>query len=187
MLNRLSTRLDGLMLFETRQFQDIRGVFTEVFQAEKYAALGLTVPFVQDNMSLSMPGVLRGMHIQAPNAQGKLVRALQGGIYDVVVDLRVGSATFGQWEAFELSSENGRSLYIPEGFAHGFQVVHGPAIVLYKCTAYWDAACELTLKWDDPTVGIEWPEVFTRVISPKDLAGVGLNELPLDRLEKYAG
>ncbi|MGV3616347.1 MAG: dTDP-4-dehydrorhamnose 3,5-epimerase [Fimbriimonas sp.] len=185
MLNRLETRLAGTMLFESRAFPDERGYFREVFQVERYAELGLRETFVQDNSSYSHAGVLRGMHFQAPFPQGKLVRAVRGRIWDVAVDVRRGSPTFGQWEAYDLSEENGRTFFVPEGFAHGFVVLDGPALVLYKCSGFWNAPMELTLRYDDPDVGIRWPEGSIQIVSPKDEAGVWLRDLPMDRLTPF--
>jgi dTDP-4-dehydrorhamnose 3,5-epimerase len=185
MLTRLETRLEGVMLFESRRFADERGFFVEVFQANRFAEAGLDVAFVQDNFSYSHAGVLRGMHFQAPNPQGKLVRALQGRIWDVAVDVRRGSPTYGQWESYDLSGENGRAVFIPEGFAHGFLVLEGPALVLYKCTGLWDAPSELTLRYDDPDVGIAWPETGERIVSAKDELGLALHDLPQERLTPY--
>lgn len=184
MLTRLETRLADVLLFESRAFPDERGYFAEVHHGRRYSELGLTATFVQDNCSVSHQGVLRGMHFQNPNPQGKLVRALQGRIWDVAVDVRVGSPTFGQWEGYDLSAENHRSVYIPEGFAHGFVVLEGPATVLYKCTGFWDAPSELTLRYDDPEVAIAWPADSIQIVSPKDVAGVNLSELR-DRLPHY--
>lgn len=183
MLTRLETRLPDVLLFESRAFPDERGYFTEVHHARRYAELGLTATFVQDNCSVSHQGVLRGLHFQNPHPQAKLVRSLQGHIWDVAVDVRLGSPTFGQWEAYDLSAENGRSVYIPEGFAHGFVVLAGPAVVLYKCSAFWDAPSELTLRYDDPEVAIAWPQGAVQIVSPKDEAGVTLDVLR-DRLPR---
>ena len=186
MLTRRETRLPDVWLLESRAFPDERGYFMEVHHTERLRALGLDLTFVQDNLSWSHPGVLRGMHFQAPNPQGKLIRALQGRIWDVAVDVRPGSPTFGQWEAYDLSAENQRAVYIPEGFAHGFLVTEGPALVLYKCTGLWDASSELTLRYDDPDVGIEWPAPAT-IVSPKDEVGLLLRDLPAERLALLGG
>lgn len=178
----LPTRLPGLVLFEPRVFGDSRGWFFEAFHAGRYCGAGLAGPFVQDNVSWSGPGVLRGLHLQSPNPQGKLVQVLAGAVWDVAVDIRFGSPTFGEWEAFELSAENHRQFYIPPGFAHGFAVLSAPAMMTYKCTAYYDPAAEVTLRYDDPTVGVNWPVTDELELSGKDRLGIALADLPVERL-----
>jgi dTDP-4-dehydrorhamnose 3,5-epimerase len=146
----------GLRLFSLREFRDSRGSFFELFRAERDEIRDLQ--FVQDNVSSSESGVLRGLHFQKnPHAQGKLVTVLRGNIWDVAVDLRQGSATWGQWSAVELSSENRHILYIPPGFAHGFLVLSRDAMVHYKCTAYYNAPSESGVIWNDATLKVEWP------------------------------
>lgn len=168
----LPTGFDGLRLFESPVFRDERGFFLEVYRetAEAFEAPGLR--FVQDNASQSRQGTLRGLHFQKPpHAQGKLVRALRGAIFDVGVDLRRSSPTFGQWFGTELSEDNGRALYLPPGFAHGFLVTSSDALVFYKCTEIYTPSAEGALAWNDPTVGIRWPTIPVPVsLSPKDAA-----------------
>ncbi|QZH76398.1 MAG: dTDP-4-dehydrorhamnose 3,5-epimerase [Erythrobacter sp.] len=151
------TALEGLLLIEPQVYGDDRGFFLESWSAEKFAAAGLDVSFVQDNHSRSQKGVLRGMHFQNPGAQGKLVRVVSGAVYDVAVDLRRSSPTFGQWSGFELSAENRRMLWVPRGFAHGFLTLEDDTDFLYKCDAPYAPGSEHTLAWDDPDVGIDWP------------------------------
>ncbi len=171
------TRLDiaGLLVIEPRVFADERGAFFESFNLARFrAASGLDVDFVQDNHSVSHKGVLRGLHYQvAPHGQGKLVRVVRGAAWDVAVDIRGGSPTFGQWAAVELSAANRRQFWIPEGFAHGFLALEDDTEFLYKTTAYWDAASERTIRWDDPSLGVKWPLVGTPIVSAKDAAAPG--------------
>lgn len=169
------TKLEGVL--EPRVFADARGRFVETWNAERYAGLGIPGPFVQDNVSVSKRGVLRGLHFQNPNAQGKLVSVLHGAVWDVAVDLRVDSPTFGEWVGVELSAENGRQMWIPEGFAHGFQALEDATVFGYKCTAAYSPADEHSLRWDDPALGIAWPLAEPRV-SAKDGAAPGLMQLP---------
>ena len=167
-MNTLPCRLDGLLLLRPRIFSDDRGYFLETWSAERYAEAGIDLAFVQDNASYSKRGVLRGMHWQAaPHAQGKLVSVLHGEVFDVAVDVRPQSDTFGQWEGFTLSAENGHQLWIPPGFAHGFVVTSEDAVFHYKCTEVYTPEAERSLRWDDPTVGIEWP-VSAPLLSGKD-------------------
>lgn len=175
------TKLEGVLIVEPRVFADERGCFLETWNAERYAALGIPGPFVQDNVSVSKRGVVRGLHYQNPNAQGKLVSVLHGAVYDVAVDLREGAPTFGEWVGVELSAGDGRQVWIPEGFAHGFQALCDGAVFSYKCTAPYSPADERGLRWDDPALGIEWP-LDEPVVSPKDVAAPRLAEVPLDHL-----
>jgi dTDP-4-dehydrorhamnose 3,5-epimerase len=156
-MERLPTRLDGLVLLAPPVFGDSRGFFLETFRADAWAREGVEGPFVQDNHSRSVRGTLRGIHFQTHPGQGKLVRCARGRVWDVVVDLRARSPTFGEWEAVELSDENAHQLWIPVGFGHGFCVLSDVADFVYKCTAYYDAATESGIRFDDPAVGIEWP------------------------------
>ena len=156
-MEQLDTRLDGPILLAPRVHGDERGFFTETYRREGHAALGVTDAFVQDNHSRSARGIVRGMHFQVGSGISKLVRCARGAIYDVVVDIRRGSPTFGRWEAFELSDENLRQLYCPVGFAHGFCVTSEVADVMYKQSGYYDPALEGGFAHDDPVVGIEWP------------------------------
>ena len=158
-MERLPTRLDGPVLLAPAVHGDERGFFMETFRADAWGAYGVPTEFVQDNHSRSRRGTVRGIHFQTHPGQGKLVRTARGRVLDVVVDLRRASPTFGQWEAFELDDETGRQLYVPIGFGHGFCVLSDVADFVYKCTAYYDAATEAGFRFDDPDVGIEWPDV----------------------------
>ena len=151
------TFIDGLYVIEPTVFGDNRGYFMETYQYEEFKAAGLDMVFVQDNQSKSKKGVLRGMHFQTKNSQGKLVRVIKGEVYDVAVDLRDGSETFGKWYGVLLSDENKKQFYIPEGFAHGFLVTSDEAEFVYKCTNYYDPTSEGGLLWNDTDINIEWP------------------------------
>ena len=163
--------IPGLTLIEPTVFSDDRGWFAEMWNEAAFAAAGLPTRFLQDNQSRSHRNVLRGLHYQLGNPQGKLVRVLAGAIYDVAVDLRAGSPTRGQWAGFELSGENRKALWIPEDFAHGFLVLSESAEVLYKVTAPYDPKTERTLFWNDRTVNIDWPDDGSPVLSAKDADG----------------
>lgn len=153
----IETPLPGVVIIEPKRHGDARGFFTETFHADRYAAAGLAHPFVQDNWSRSSRGVLRGLHLQNPNAQGKLIGVIRGEIYDVAVDVRQGSATFGRHVGVHLSENNGRQFFVPRGFAHGFQVVSETADIMYKCDNFYSPADELVVRWNDPALAIEWP------------------------------
>jgi dTDP-4-dehydrorhamnose 3,5-epimerase len=163
----IKTELDGVVMIEPDIHHDVRGYFLETFHADKYADAGLPVSWAQDNQSMSVRNVLRGLHMQRTNPQGKLVRVVSGEIWDVAVDLREGSPTWGRWVAATLSSENFRQLYISPGFAHGFCVLSERAIVEYKCTTAYDAADEIGIAYDDPALGISWP-VADPILSARD-------------------
>lgn len=163
--------LAGLIQIEPRVFTDPRGYFLETFQSVRYAEAGLPTRWVQDNVSRSQRGTIRGLHYQSQQPQGKLVYVLRGAIWDVAVDLRQSSTTFGQWYGVELSDENHRQLYIPPGFAHGFCALTETADVFYKCTALYHPGDERTLLWNDPALGIDWPAIEPRLLSPKDEQG----------------
>ena len=151
------TKLKDCVIIEPKVFGDERGFFLETFQAERYAAqAGITLPFVQDNHSRSSKGVLRGLHFQIKKPQGKLVRVVKGKVYDVAVDIREGSTTFGQWEAVILSEENKIQFWVPPGFAHGFLVLSETADFEYKCTDYYDTSDEGSILWNDPDLNIPW-------------------------------
>jgi len=165
-----------VLLIRPPVHEDSRGTFVETYQADRYASFGIGERFVQDNLSKSKKHVLRGLHYQHPNGQGKLVRAAAGAVWDVVVDVRLGSPTFGRWTGIELSSENQHQLFVPVGFAHGFVVLTTEALFEYKCTALYDPQCEYCLKWDDPQLGIAWP-VARPVLSERDAAGSTLSDL----------
>lgn len=175
------SRIPDVVLLEPQVFRDDRGLFLETYQQEKFAALGLTAAFVQDNHSGSYQGVLRGLHYQIRQPQGKLVRVISGEIYDVAVDLRRASVTFGQWVGTVLSAQNCSQLWIPPGFAHGFYVLSKWAEVLYKTTDYYSPQWERTLLWNDPQLAILWPLLPHQplLISPKDAEGTPLREAEL--------
>ncbi|WP_353191249.1 dTDP-4-dehydrorhamnose 3,5-epimerase [Pandoraea pnomenusa] len=170
----ISTAIPDVKVVEPKVFGDSRGYFFESFNQRNFdSGLGQTLTFVQDNQSCSARGVLRGLHYQVKQPQGKLVRVLQGEIYDVAVDIREGSPTFGQWVAEVLSSENKKQLWIPAGFAHGFVVTSASAEVLYKTTDYWAPQFERCIRWDDPMLAIPWPlDGITPVVSDKDRQGM---------------
>ena len=179
------TRIPDVLLIEPDVFGDSRGFFMESWHKQKYAAQGLDVDFVQDNHSRSTRGVLRGLHYQLQQPQGKLVRVVTGCVFDVAVDIRRGSPTFGQWVGMELSADNRQQLYIPPGFAHGFCVLSETADFLYKCTTYYAPQDEHGILWNDPAIGIDWPgDDF--VISEKDAANDLLNNMT-DVLPLYGG
>jgi dTDP-4-dehydrorhamnose 3,5-epimerase len=157
-MHRLPTRLDGPVLLAPDVHGDERGFFMETFRADTWAAHGVPTEFVQDNHSRSRRGTVRGIHFQTHPGQAKLVRTARGRVLDVIVDLRRGSLTFGQWEGFELDDERGHQLYVPVGFGHGFCVLSEMADFVYKCTAYYDPATEAGFRFDDPEVGIAWPD-----------------------------
>ena len=175
--------LPGVLILEPDVYRDARGYFQETFHQRKYAEAGIPGPFVQDNHSFSCRGTLRGLHTQLVRPQGKLVRAVEGEVFDVAVDIRVGSPTFGRWAGVNLSGESCRQLYIPPGFAHGFCVLSERAHFEYKCTAFYDPSDELTLAWNDPDLAIAWP-VEVPFLSTKDSAGRRLAEV-LDRLPRF--
>jgi dTDP-4-dehydrorhamnose 3,5-epimerase len=181
-VRRLATNLEGPILLEPEVHGDARGFFLETARANLLAELGVTDTFVQDNHSRSAHGVLRGMHFQPGMA--KLVRCARGRIFDVVADIRPDSPAFGRWEGFELSDENHHQLYCPEGFAHGFCVLSDVADVIYRCSAYYDPARESGFRYDDPAVGIRWPEIDVKT-SERDSAAPLLAELH-DELERSA-
>ena len=173
----LETPLPGVRLVEPAVHRDDRGFFLEVFHAGKFSAQGLELRFVQDNHSLSRRGTLRGLHTQTADPQGKLVRCTEGEIFDVAVDIRRGSPTFGRWVGEVLSADNFRQLYVPPGFVHGFCVLSESAQVEYKCSDYYQPGDELSVAWDDPDIGIDWP-IGSPVLSAKDAAAPRLGENP---------
>jgi dTDP-4-dehydrorhamnose 3,5-epimerase len=175
----IDTELKGVVIVEPAVFEDPRGYFLETYHAGRYAEGGIRGPFVQDNFSHSVRGTLRGLHYQLERAQGKLVMALEGRIYDVAADIRKGSPTFGRWVGVELSGENKRQLYIPPGFAHGFCVLSDTADVLYKCTDVYSQKDERGIIWNDPALAIAWP-VTTPLLSDKDRAYKRLSEMDGD-------
>ena len=175
------TVLPGVLIIEPEIFEDARGFFYESFNAREFnAKTGLDCIFVQDNHSRSSYGVLRGLHYQISNAQGKLVRVTKGAVFDVAVDIREGAPTFGQWVAVELSAENKRQLWVPENFAHGFLVTSPLAEVQYKTTDYYAPIYEKSIRWDDPSIGIKWPDIGKNPsLSGKDTSAYFLRDAPL--------
>ena len=173
-----STRLAGVMLIEPQVFTDLRGEFMETWEARKFAAGGIATNFVQDNHSVSRQWVVRGLHYQLRQPQGKLVRVVRGEVFDVAVDLRRSSATFGQWVGERLSAANRRMMWVPPGFAHGFLALSEHVELLYKCTDFYDPGSERTLLWNDPALQIEWPLApgVEPVVSEKDRAGRALSD-----------
>ncbi|WP_025128448.1 dTDP-4-dehydrorhamnose 3,5-epimerase [Pseudomonas sp. PH1b] len=179
-MNVIQTELPGVLIIEPKVFGDERGFFYESFNAKAFAeATGLDTQFVQDNHSRSQQGVLRGLHYQLQNTQGKLVRVTQGEVLDVAVDIRRSSPHFGQWVAVRLSAQNHRQLWVPEGFAHGFVVLSDFAEFLYKTTDYYTPSAERCIRWDDPTLAIDWELSAPPQLSAKDQAGTLLTEADL--------
>ena len=178
------TAFQKAMIIEPDAFRDKRGYFMETYHKEKYEQLGLTTQFVQDNLSYSVRDTLRGLHYQHPRGQAKLVQVIKGEIFDVIVDIRRGSPTFGQWTGISLSDENNRQLYVPEGFAHGFCVLSDTAVVYYKCSDFYAPENEGGILWSDPDLNISWP-LKDPVISEKDSRYPVLEDLPVERLPAY--
>lgn len=170
-MNAIATDIADVFILEPRVFSDDRGAFFESFHAEVFRkATGFAGAFVQDNQSTSRRHVLRGLHYQDPHAQGKLVRAVVGAIFDVAVDIRPDSPTFGRWVGVELSADNRRQLWVPPGLAHGFLTLSDTADVLYKATDFYAPGCEKSIRWDDPTLAIAWPVTAPPILAPKDAA-----------------
>ncbi len=179
-----TTALPSVLLIEPKVFGDTRGYFFETWQLERYRQHGINANFVQDNLSFSQRGVLRGLHYQYENVQGKLVYVLQGSVFDVVVDIRQDSANFGKWLGVELSAENKRQLYVPPGFAHGFCVTSDAALFAYKCTDVYNPAAEITVLWNDPAIGIVWP-IAHPILADKDKQGLPLSAVPTNKLLRF--
>lgn len=177
------TSLPGVLVLEQRVFRDERGFFIETFSTKEIEGSGIPKDFVQDNHSRSSRGVLRGLHYQLHNPQGKLVHVARGSVFDVAVDIRIGSPTFGKWFGTELNDENLHSLWVPEGFAHGFFVLSDVADVIYKCTRLYEGGDDRGVAWNDPRIGIEWPH-GNPVVSMKDASYEGLSESRTD-LPRY--
>jgi len=170
------TRIPEVILLHPQVHQDSRGYFFEVFKTSHFQTLGLPTDYVQDNEAKSQKGVLRGLHYQLRHAQGKLVRVVQGAVFDVAVDIRQGSPTFGQWVGFELTGENHLQAFIPEGFAHGYMVLSPEAVFQYKCTREYAPEDEYGIKWDDPRLAIDWPS-GSKIVSSKDFGLPLLSEI----------
>ena len=178
-MNVVKTKLQDCVIIEPKIFGDDRGFFFETFHEDRYAKLaGITAPFVQDNHTRSSKGVLRGLHFQRNNPQGKLVRVTRGEVFDIAVDFRTNSATFGQWEAVLLSGENKKQFWVPPGFAHGFQVLSDSTDFEYKCTTYYDPSDEIAIRWDDPFLDIPWP-IKPPKLSDKDSIAPFLSDISL--------
>ena len=180
----IDTNLEGVLIIETAVFEDSRGFFMETYHKQRYRDSGIDPPFVQDNLSSSVRGTLRGLHYQHPHAQAKLVQVILGEIFDVVVDIRKGSPTFGQWNGVNLSDKNKRQLFIPKGFAHGFCVLSEMAYFSYKCTGFYNPYDEGGIKWADPDLDIKWP-VKDPILSHKDKQYPCLKDIPSERLPLY--
>lgn len=180
------TALAGVLLVEPRVFRDARGHFLETWSQGRYAEAGIAGPFVQDNVSVSRRGVVRGLHYQHPHAQGKLVSVLRGEAFDVAVDIRAGSPTFGKWVGARLSGEDGRQLWIPPGFAHGFAALSEETVFSYRCTELYHPEAEGTVLWSDPALAIPWP-VSEPLLAEKDRAALPLSEIAPERLPRWEG
>jgi dTDP-4-dehydrorhamnose 3,5-epimerase len=173
-----TTPIEGLLILEPKIFGDHRGFFLETYNQQRYQEAGIKEHFVQDNLSYSQKGVLRGLHFQKPHTQGKLVSVVSGQVWDVAVDLRSKSPTFGRWFGLFLDSESKTQFYVPPGFAHGFVVTSDTALFSYKCTDVYHPECEGSLRWNDPEVGILWPSDTEPQLSAKDAAAPLLKEIP---------
>ena len=185
-MNIVQTDIEGVLIFEPKAFGDPRGFFMETWSRNRYTDAGLAVDFVQDNVSSSTKGVLRGLHFQYPQPQGKLVQVLRGEVLDVAVDIRVGSPTFGRAVTCVLSEDNHKQFYVPEGFAHGFCVLSEMALFSYKCTNYYNPKTEGGVLWNDPDLAIDWP-MDEPALSEKDRICPRLKDIPKDQLPVYKG
>lgn len=182
----IETTLPGVLVFEPRVFGDARGFFMETWSLQRYREAGIQHDFVQDNVSASVGGTLRGLHYQHPKGQGKLVQVYSGAVFDVAVDIRRDSPAFGQWFGIELNEEKRNQMYIPPGFAHGFYVLSDTAMFSYKCTDLYSPATEGSILWNDPDIAVEWPLAEKPLLSDKDAASVPLNQISADRLPDMA-
>jgi len=180
-MNVTSGPLAGLLILEPDVFGDARGFFLETWNRARYRDAGLDADFVQDNVSFSRRSILRGLHFQNPKQQGKLLQVLLGEVFDVAVDIRRSSPTFGKWHGLTLSAENKRQFYIPPGFAHGFVVLSDTALFHYKCTEFYSPRDEMAIRWDDPDIGVQWP-VKEPLLSERDAKGLRLHDAPPERL-----
>jgi dTDP-4-dehydrorhamnose 3,5-epimerase len=180
-MNVLTCDIPGLLIIEPKVHGDARGFFLETWSRRRYAEAGLKEDFVQDNVSFSRRGILRGLHFQNPKPQGKLLQVLQGEVFDVAVDIRRSSSTFGRWHALTLSAENKKQFFIPPGFAHGFAVLSETALFAYKCTEFYSPQNELAIAWNDPDIGIYWPVEHPQ-LSEKDARAPRLKDVPRERL-----
>jgi len=185
-MNITKTKLPGVLILEPKVFPDDRGYFLETWNSTRYEQAGIPGPFVQDNISFSKKGILRGLHFQYPQSQGKLIQVLSGEVMDIVVDIRVGSSTFGQWIGEALSESNHKQIYVPPGFAHGYCVTSETALFSYKCTDFYNPATEHGIIWNDPDIGIEWP-IEHPALSPKDKAYPRLKDFEPENLPQFGG
>ncbi len=184
MFEKIETALPGVVILKPRVFRDARGFFAETYHAQKFAELGITSTFVQDNHSRSSRGTLRGLHFQLRHPQAKLCRVIQGEVFDVAVDIRHGSPTFGKWVGVVLSAEEMNQIFIPAGFAHGFVVLSDTAEFLYKCSDFYDPSGEGGVAWSDPEIGIDWP-IADPLLSEKDARYPTLRDLAPEKLPKF--
>jgi dTDP-4-dehydrorhamnose 3,5-epimerase len=185
-VNIVTTSLPDVFIIEPKVFGDERGFFLETWKQAAYAQAGIGPAFVQDNLAYSRHGVLRGLHLQNPHAQGKLVQVLQGEVFDVAVDVRRGSPSFGRWHGCLLSAENKRQFWVPPGFAHGYLVTSAEALFHYKCTDSYHPETQFSVRWDDPAIGIEWPLDGAPLLSDADRAALPLAEIDRERLPVFA-
>lgn len=185
-MNVIATDIEGVLILEPKVFGDERGFFMETWSRNRYAEVGLDATFVQDNVSSSSRGVLRGLHYQNPQGQGKLVQVLKGEVFDVAVDIRLGSPTFGKAVTCLLSGENHRQFYVPVGFAHGFCVLSDTALFSYRCTDFYNPQTEGGIIWNDPDLGIDW-RIQEPILSSKDLANPRLKDISQETLPVYGG
>jgi dTDP-4-dehydrorhamnose 3,5-epimerase len=183
-MNIKETSLPGVLILEPKVFTDDRGYFFETWNSTRYEQAGIPGSFVQDNISFSKKGILRGLHFQYPQSQGKLIQVLSGEVVDVVVDIRVGSPSYGQWLSEALSESNHRQMYVPPGLAHGYCVTSETALFSYKCTDFYNPSTEHGIIWNDPDIGIEWP-VAQPVLSPKDAVYPRLKDLRPENLPQF--
>ena len=180
-MNIITCDIPGLLVIEPKVFGDQRGFFMELWNQQRHREAGMDCNYVQDNLSMSRRGTVRGLHFQNPAAQGKLVYVLQGEVFDVAVDIRRSSSTFGRWHGLSLSAENKRQFFIPSGFAHGFAVLSETALFAYKCTEFYNPQHEHAVAWNDPDIGIKWP-VDCPQLSDKDARAPRLKDIPRERL-----
>ena len=177
--------LPEILLVDLRIFGDARGWFAETWQAERYAASGIPDRFVQDNAAYSQRGVLRGLHAQHPHGQGKLIQVLRGEIYDVAVDIRRGSPTFGRWVGLRLNGETPQQVWIPPGFAHGYCVLSDEALFTYKCSDFYHPETQFSVRWDDPAIGVDWPLQDAPILADKDRDAPALADIAPERLPPF--
>ena len=185
-MNVKETKLPGVLILEPKVFPDDRGYFLETWNSTRYEQVGIPGLFVQDNISFSKKGILRGLHFQYPQSQGKLIQVLSGEVMDIIVDIRVGSPTYSQWIGEVISESNHRQIYVPPGFAHGYCVTSETALFSYKCTDFYNPATEHGIIWNDPDIRIEWP-IAQPVLSPKDEAYSRLKDLRPENLPQFEG